>query len=158
MARKPDNRWKVFAAEYAAEFNAMQAAKAAGYSPRRAKQTGFELLQRPEVMAEVRRLIEERQKRREVTVEYVLDSLVTVLERCKQAEQVLDREGNPTGEYRFDSGGANRAAELLGKHLAMFTEKVKHEGEVGLRNLTDEQLDAEIARYLTESGLAGATH
>lgn len=73
-----------------------------------------------------------------------------------QAEEVKDREGNSTGEYKFDSSSAIKANELIGKHLGLFSEKVKHEhtGAEGgpiqhvntplslteLENLTPEQL------------------
>lgn len=60
------------------------------------------------------------------------------------AEPVLDREGEPTGEYRFDSSGAARGLELLGKHLQMFTDKIKVEKiNVDLNayaDLTDKEL------------------
>lgn len=41
------------------------------------------------------------------------------------ATAVLDRDGKPTGEYRYDArrydgGVANRALELLGKEIGMF--------------------------------------
>nr|MCR5258685.1 hypothetical protein [Desulfovibrio sp.] len=39
-----------------------------------------------------------------------------------KGEQVVDEEGN--AKWTFDSKGANRALELLGKHLGIFTEKV----------------------------------
>lgn len=41
--------------------------------------------------------------------------LWALVDRCMQAEQVLDRRGEPTGEWRFDSAGANRALETLCK-------------------------------------------
>jgi hypothetical protein len=65
-----------------------------------------------------------------VTVDYVRDSLKEVAERCMQTIPVLDGNGEPTGEYKFDSSGANRALELLGKHLKMFTDKLEQEGSV----------------------------
>jgi phage terminase small subunit len=40
-----------------------------------------------------------------------------------QHAPVLDREGNPTGDYRFDAAGANRALELLGRRLRMWDDK-----------------------------------
>lgn len=67
-----------------------------------------------------------------MTAEYVLNSLMEIVDRCKQAEPVLDHEGEPTGEYKFDSGGANRALELLGKHLKLFTDKIEVELTAGL--------------------------
>ena len=68
---------------------------------------------------------------------YVLKNLKSVAERCMQAEEVLDREGNPVfiqgpdGEYapqyKFDQAGATKSLELIGKHVGMFNDKVKHE-------------------------------
>ena len=46
-----------------------------------------------------------------------------------KAEQVEDHDGNGTGEYRFEHAGANRALELLGKNLKLFTDVVKIEEE-----------------------------
>ncbi len=40
-----------------------------------------------------------------------------------QAVAALDAEGNPIGEYRYDGAVANKALELLGRHLGMFTER-----------------------------------
>ena len=42
-----------------------------------------------------------------------------------QKIQVFDKKGEPTGEWKFDSAGANRSLELLGRHLGMFTDKFK---------------------------------
>jgi phage terminase small subunit len=55
-----------------------------------------------------------------ITAERVLKRIDTVADRCMQAEEVLDSKGLPTGEYRFDSTGANRSLELLGRHLRLF--------------------------------------
>jgi hypothetical protein len=42
-----------------------------------------------------------------------------------QAEAVTDREGNETGEYQYAGAVANRALELLGKHLGLFPDKLQ---------------------------------
>jgi phage terminase small subunit len=38
-----------------------------------------------------------------------------LVDRCMQAEQVLNKRGEPTGKWKFDSAGANRALETLCK-------------------------------------------
>jgi phage terminase small subunit len=109
-------------------------------------------LKRPDVMAskllsrtDVRLAIEERMRRRRERIEldekWVLERLRSIVERCMQAEPVLDRKGDPTGEYRFDSAGANRALELIGKHFAMFTDRIQ--AEVETSDVTDEPLSDE---------------
>ena len=54
--------------------------------------------------------------RAEVDAAWVLKQQVRVYERCMTVHPVLDREGNPTGEFKFDANGASRALELIGKH------------------------------------------
>lgn len=65
-------------------------------------------------------------KKAEITAEYVLSTIQATIERCSQAEPVLDRDGNPTGEYRFDSAAVLKGSELLGKYLKLFTDKIDH--------------------------------
>lgn len=48
-----------------------------------------------------------------------------------QAKEVRDSKGNGTGIYVFDSKGANRSLELIGKHLGMFVEKKEITGKDG---------------------------
>jgi len=58
--------------------------------------------------------------------EWVLSKLQKVVNRCMQEEEVMSKDG-PTGEFKFDSSGANKAIELIGKHLKMFTDKVEQD-------------------------------
>lgn len=77
---------------------------------------------------------------------WVIERLMSVVDRCMQAEPVKDRDGNETGEYKFDSSGANRALQLLGAELGMFTPKTEKPGDE-YANLSDEDL-ARLAREL----------
>lgn len=60
-----------------------------------------------------------------VTKEYVVSALMEVAERCLQKIPVLDSHGEPTGEWKFEAAGANKSLELLGKTIAMFTDKTE---------------------------------
>lgn len=137
---KLTTKQRVFVDEYIVSLNATQAAIKAGYSAKTADVIGHQLLRKTLVQAEIQKAMDARGKKTGITAEYVLTSLQSVAERCMQAEPVLDREGSPTGEYRFDSSGANKALELIGKHLKLFTEKVEHAGEGGgpIRLMWDE--------------------
>ena len=64
-----------------------------------------------------------RPERAGLTQDWVLGRLREVAERCLQHEAVRDRKGDPTGEYTFNVTGANKALELIGRHLGMFAER-----------------------------------
>ena len=122
---------RLFVAEYMVDLNATQAAIRAGYSIKTANKIGPELLGKTSITEAIAEQLKNREARTLVTADYVIRSLVNVAERCQQAEEVLDRQGNPTGEYRFDSSGANKALELLGKNLKLWTEKTEVTGKDG---------------------------
>lgn len=122
---------QLFIDEYLIDLNATQAAIRAGYSEKTAGSMGDENLKKPEIAKAIQEAMNKRAKRTEVNADYVLRTIVDTIERCKQAEPVLDREGSPTGEYRFDSTAVLKGAELLGKHLKMFTDKTELTGKDG---------------------------
>jgi phage terminase small subunit len=127
------NKQAAFVREYLVDLNGTQAAIRAGYSPKSADRIAFELLKEtPEVAAEVQLQMDKRAQATGITAQSVLDRLNKVADRCMQAEEVRDKEGNPTGEYKFDSGGACRALELIGKHLKLFTDKIEVEASDAL--------------------------
>lgn len=115
---------RAFVQEYMVDLNAAAAARRAGYSENSAKVLGYQLLQRPRVQAAVTEASVKRATDNELDEKWVLDRLKLISDRCVQGVPVLDSEGNLTGEWRFDSNGANKATELIGKHRAMFRDKV----------------------------------
>ncbi len=103
--------------------NATEAAIAAGYSAKTAKQQGSRLLTNVDIVAEINRIGKKVEERTEITAEWVLNSLRSVAERCMTAEPVMEKINGqivPTGEYQFDSSGANKALDLLGKNLNLW--------------------------------------
>jgi phage terminase small subunit len=85
----------------------------------------------------------------EIDAIYVLSSLKANVERAMQATPVLDRAGKPTGEWQYEGAVANKALELLGKHLGMFINRIEHTGPLLLQaerfaSLSDDDLDALI--------------
>lgn len=115
----------LFVKEYLVDLNGTQAAIRAGYSEKTARQIADENLSKPDIQAAVQQAMDKRAQKVEITAEYVLTTIKNTIERCSQAEPVLDRDGTPTGEYRFDSTAVLKGAELLGKHLKLFTEKTE---------------------------------
>ena len=119
---------ELFCHEYLKDLNVAQAGSRAGYASR---QSAHDAFKSDEVQERISFLKKERMEQLGIDAYYVLSNLKTVVERCLQAEEVLDREGAGTGEYKFEHTGANKALELLGKHIGMFKDKVEVTGKDG---------------------------
>lgn len=135
-----NDKQRRFVDEYLVDLNATQAAIRAGYSAKTAYAQGQRLLKHVEVQKAVTDAQEKRSERTAITADYVLQGIQEVAERCMQRAAVMvgrgedraqatDEEGNHLWE--FDATGANKAFELLGKHLKLFTEKVDHQSSDG---------------------------
>ena len=102
----------------------------------RANQPGgvHAICSRPDVKARVQAILDELHEQRmaikmesiKVSSAYVTERLVTLVDRCMQAVPVLNKRGNATGQYRFDSHGAVKSLELLGLEQGMFERRHKH--------------------------------
>ncbi|WP_082034207.1 terminase small subunit [Cohnella kolymensis] len=133
---------QMFADYYLVEPNATEAAKKAGYSEKTAYSQGQRLLKHVEVRAYIDEKMTERSEKLNIEAEWVLAKLVQVADRSMKAEPVMkwdyeERALKETGEYQFDSQGANRALELIGKHLGMFKDKIEHSGTLGVQIVDD---------------------
>jgi phage terminase small subunit len=120
-----------FVDEYLLDLNGTQAAIRAGYSPKTAAVIANENLNKPYIAVAIEAAMNKRAESVGLSAEYVIKTIISTIERCSQAEPVLDKEGAPTGEYRFDAGNVLKGCELLGKHLKMFTDKVEVSGPRG---------------------------
>lgn len=120
-----------FCEEYAIDKNGTQAAIRAGHSEKTARQIASENLTKPDIAKYIEFLLAKQTKRTEINADYILKGLKTVADRCSKDDT-------------FEHAGANRAFELMGKHLGMFTDKVELSGHVDFSGMTDEQLMDEL--------------
>lgn len=142
MPQELTQKQQRFVDEYLIDLNGKQAAIRAGYSEKTAEVQASRLLSNVKVAAAVAKAKEKVAERLEISQDWVLTNLKTVAERCMQTAPVLDRKGNQVlvenaeGDvvpaYTFNSMGATRSLELLGKHIGMFSDSLKVSGELGL--------------------------
>jgi phage terminase small subunit len=124
-------------------------------------QLGSWLRRRPHVAEAIEELEKIAMEDAGITALGVLLRVNSVADRCMQAEEVFDREGKPTGEYLFDSAGANRALELLGKYRKLWTEKFEATGKDGgpIEIETHNARERNLALIQSVAGrIAGGTH
>lgn len=116
------------------DLNGTQAAIRAGYSKKTANEQAAQLLAKLSIQSFLAVLQADVAEKIGVSVEWVVRRLKDISDRSMTAEPVFNKAGKPTGEYIFDSSGANRATELLGRHLGVF-EKDNKQKEESKRNV-----------------------
>lgn len=131
-----------FVDEYLVDLNATQAAIRAGYSQKTARQIGDENLSKPDIAEAVQEAQVTRAKRTEITQDEVINDLRELRDICMgrkpiRITEVIKNAQAGTAESvevdvnAFEPTAANKALELLGKHIGMFKEKLEHSGPDG---------------------------
>ena len=115
-----------FIDEYCVDRNGKQAAIRSGYSKNTAEQQASRLLSNVKVQEEIEAKLNRLSVKTEITAEWVLKELQNTYNMAKQLG---------------DLAPANKSLELIGKHIGMFTDKVKMDanvtGEMGLTVVFD---------------------
>lgn len=114
---------EAFIEHYLIDRNGTQAAIRAGYSAQYAGQQAFQLLSDPQIQAEIQLRLEKLKKLTGVDIDWVTQRAKLIADRCMQAEPVLIFDGEQwveSGEYKFDSAGANKAIDTLAKIVGAF--------------------------------------
>jgi phage terminase small subunit len=101
-----------------------QAYDAENMTDKQIDEEACKLANSPKVAQRIKELTDELKNRNMVTVEWVVNNLKSVAERCMQAEPLYNKDGDIV-EYTFQANGANKSLELIGKHLGMFTDKIE---------------------------------
>lgn len=107
---------KRFCEEYLIDLNATQAALRAGYKEKTARSIASENLTKPDIQKYLKELMAERSERTEITADNVL----------KELEKVAFADIEISGREKM------KALELIGKHLGLFTDQNKLQGETEL--------------------------
>jgi len=167
MPALKNSRWEAFARFTAKGMKRGEAFLAAGFTAKKhgvpdketAANRGSNLYARhPEIQARVEEIVNEDRElaivNSEVTREMVLTKLVENHARASQAEPVLNRSGEPIGDYVYQGTVVNRSLELLGKELGMFADRHIFEGlDKELDGMDGNQIRQFIRGAATEVGL-----
>jgi phage terminase small subunit len=133
------DKQELFCHEYLIDLNQTQAYIRAfdceSYNTARSESS--RLAANPNISARIKELMAERVEKLNVDQNWVLLSLLDIRQKASVSQPVIKwnpqtKQMEETGEYIFDSNGANKATELIGKHMGMFKDKVEHSGEVGI--------------------------
>lgn len=135
-------RYELFCQEYVVDYNGTQAAIRAGYKEKSARQQASRLLALEEVLTRISELQKDQLDRLALSQDYVVLQLLETYKCCREPSPVLrydpsTGEMEETGMYQFDSKGALRALELIGKHLGMFSDKVHVSGSLNTGQLSN---------------------
>ena len=127
---------KRFVEEYLIDLNATKAAERAKYSPETCRQMGSENLSKPYIQEAIIAAQNERSARTQITQDYVINKIRETVERCSQAEKVMEWSTEEkmmvhSGEWKFEHGGVLKGCELLGRHLKLFTDVTEVSGKDG---------------------------
>lgn len=118
---KREAKEALFVAHYVKLKHGTKAAIAAGYAPKSAVVTASQLLRKPNILEAVLKATEELvaavKEETKIDAKWVLERSVEFHNRCMQSEPVRDREGNATGEYKFEHTGVGKSLELIGKNV-----------------------------------------
>lgn len=136
-------RQRKFCDEYLISGNATDAAIKAGYSPKTAKQTGSENLAKPDLKAYIETELEKLHSAKIADAQEVLEYLTAVM-RGQHTEQVLKLVGDgiqTVTDIDVSAKERIKAAELIGKRYALFSDKMDLGGAVPVVIMGDDQLE-----------------
>ena len=132
-----------FCDEYLISGNATDAAIKAGYSPKTAKQTGSENLAKPDLKQYIDAELEKLHSAKIADAQEVLEYLTSIM-RGEHTEQVLKLVGDGIQSVTdIDVAAKERikAAELIGKRYALFSDKMDLGGAIPVIITGDDQLE-----------------
>ena len=121
MCKKLTPKQERFVDEYLIDLNATAAAKRAGYSEKTANEIGTQNLVKLSIQEAIAERQKDRQERTEISQDWVVRNLKKIAERSMEHDEAPYMQA------------ANKALELLGKHLGMFRDSVQMDGELRIQ-------------------------
>ena len=145
---------RLFVQEYLRDFSATAAARRAGYSKRTARVIGLENLTKPAIIAEISRVVDEKKRFADISVERILEEYrriafaqttdmvelkggwVTIKDTdsltTEQKSAISQIRQKKDGELEVKFYDKQKALDSLGKHLGLFVDRLQVE-QVGVQ-------------------------
>lgn len=134
---------KKFVSQYIKSLDAELSAQKAGYKAKDLKEVTERLLSNNFVIKEIKVQLKRQLSSLQVHKGYIIQKLLEIAEFALEEEEILDKEGNPTGKRRLrDTTAGLRALESLCKHLG-FDVKSDDDGHGEAKIITINNLDEE---------------
>lgn len=134
-----------FVNEYIMALDAELAVKKAGYKCKDLKTFATELLQKDYIIHAIKSQLKSQIESLSVQKGYVIQKLLQIAEFSLEEEDILDKEGNPTGKKKLrDSSAGLKALESLCKYLGFSASQGEDEYKeakiITISNLDDEKI------------------
>lgn len=128
------DKQKRFVEEYLIDLNATQAAIRAGYSQKTARSIGQRMLTFVDIQNAIQQAQNKRSDRTQISQDDVIKGLLEIIAISTGKQTITETEiarteggvvvGTDVVKTCFEPHAANKALELLGKHLGMFKDRV----------------------------------
>lgn len=147
MKKELNEKQKLFCLEYLKDFNGTRAYKTVyWWSDESARRQASRLLTKVHIQDFLKSRTDDITWKLWLSVEWVLQNLKEVSDRCMQKAPVLTKKWEQVKEYvinedweevladvwKFDSAWANSALEKIWKYFKMFTDKVEQSGDLNI--------------------------
>lgn len=125
-------RQRAFCEEYLVDLNATQAVLRAGYKTEYPNRIAYQLMENPAVRIAIDSLQVERNRGREVTKDFVLKTIMAVIEKAEETRNL---------------SAMLRGSELLARHLGMFIERTEISGPDGEAIKMEQKVQEDVADF-----------
>ena len=139
--KKLTQQQRNFVTEYIKTLNGELSAQKAGYKSKDLKSVSIELLSKDEIIQEINRQLKTQITSLRVNKGYVIQKLLRIAEFSLEEEDILDKEGFPTGKKKLrDTSAGLKALESLCKYLELNNEECKQAKIITISNLDDKKI------------------
>ena len=137
------NQQKKFVSEYIKTLDGELSAQKAGYKSKNLKEVSDELLAKDFVINEIKTQLQKQISSLCVNKGYVIQKLLQIAEFSLEEEDILDKEGFPTGKKKLrDTSAGLKALESLCKYIGINSEdsEYKEAKIITISNLDDSKI------------------